>query len=388
MTLGSILARGSPSTNSILFASLARCSIFQLYAFIISPRRPVIAFFSILVSIITIAFVSTTISYDLDVDPINRRIERKFYGAVPNSSYKRTVTFFSMFAFTVISTAFKTVSCAFMAATSVPLFAFMIACEVGLGLLIKIVRGDYLYWFPLNGVTAYVISTIVRISTQICTGCTAMLELRHPQELGGGWWTITIIWTHLSAYSSVYAYHGGMNNLIDWFGGRFVYDGSLISSTLLYGSLSTLSICWFICGGVLLLAMKSEYWGTFFSIKTGSQFVCDKFRNCCYDDASKADCVLFVNGKLIADIRVEIYNWIFTNYEIWEQENPKWYTDNGLLLMNLPPTFIPEQIYTDIKRRNAFKLNKGRSFHNKMKTSAEIILLTTGRSGGSRKHIT
>lgn len=104
----------------------------------------------------------------------------------------------SMFAFTVISTAFKTVSCAFMAATSLPLFGFMVACEILTGLLIKFIRGDYLYWFPLAKPAAYVISTVVRIATQITTGCTAMLELRHPQELGGAWWTVTILYVRAS----------------------------------------------------------------------------------------------------------------------------------------------------------------------------------------------
>ena len=74
------------------------------------------ALFSICVSVLTIAFASTTISYDLDVDPVNRSINPKFYGAVPNSSFKRSLTFFTMFFFTVLSTLSKVIGCAFMAA--------------------------------------------------------------------------------------------------------------------------------------------------------------------------------------------------------------------------------------------------------------------------------
>jgi len=355
-------------------------SIFQLYAFIISPRRPQIAIYSILISIFTIAFVSTTISYDLDVDPTNRRVERKFYGAVPNSSYRRTVTFFSLFAFTVISCSFKTISCAFMAATSVPLFAFMVSCEAVAALLYKIARGDYLYWFPLNGVVAIVISAFQRVATQIMSGCTAMIHLRHPLELGGAWWSITIIWTHLSAYSSVYAYGGGMRLMMATFGGR-KRQGEEIDTDYIFGFLSILTVLWFATGLTMLFFTKEDYRGTFWSLQTGKGFIVDKFRTSCDSDASKADCILFINHKLISELKDDIRSWISKSYIDWEYEGPKWYTSSGVQFLSLPKGFVPEDIYHEIKRKNTFKSNtKGlNGSFNRMKTSAEIILLTTGR---------
>jgi len=202
------------------------------------------ALFSICVSVLTIAFASTTISYDLDVDPVNRSINPKFYGAVPNSSFKRSLTFFTMFFFTVLSTLSKVIGCAFMAATSIPFFLILVFAELCLSLILKLVRQDFLYWFPIGGWVAVVISLFQRIGTQVCTGCTAMLQLRHHYELGGAWWSATIIWSHLGSYVSVWYYSRNFD--------ENVVAGEQFDADELYNVLFVLSGLW-VCTGSFLI---------------------------------------------------------------------------------------------------------------------------------------
>ena len=60
-----------------------------------------------------------------------------------------------------------------------------ICTDLNFFLLVKIVRGDFLYWISIEGLIAYPLALFVRIMFKIITDFTAILQLRHHQELGG-----------------------------------------------------------------------------------------------------------------------------------------------------------------------------------------------------------
>ena len=129
-----------------------------------------------------------------------------------------------------------------------------------------------------------------------------------------------------------------------------------------------------------LQTSQKEFRHLFWSLKTAKDGLSVHFREDCDNDMRKADCVLYVNKNLLRGLREEIREWISDNYEEWELLKPSWYTDDGLLLLNLPADFIPEEIASNIKRHNSFRLNATRQKRfERMRTSANIIIFASGR---------
>ena len=62
---------------------------------------------SIVVSIATIAFGSTTICFDFDLNPEYRIHTPGFYGYVPSNSDRRALVFYSMFLFSACHVALR-----------------------------------------------------------------------------------------------------------------------------------------------------------------------------------------------------------------------------------------------------------------------------------------
>ena len=53
----------------------------------------------------------------------------------------------------------------------------------------KAVRGDFHYWLPVDGLLGVFASIMLRVMSKWLCDFTGMLHLRHPQEIGGLYWT-------------------------------------------------------------------------------------------------------------------------------------------------------------------------------------------------------
>ena len=142
-----------------------------------SQRSPA-SILSIIVSIATIAFGSTTICFDFDLDPERRIITPGFYGYVPSTSGRRALVFYSMFLFSACHITLRLLGVAFLAVFSSRVTAAVLGGDALLFLLLKLAENDLRYGLKLDGALSWIGSLVVRIFTKVMVDFTVMVQLR------------------------------------------------------------------------------------------------------------------------------------------------------------------------------------------------------------------
>ena len=69
--------------------------------------------------------------------------------------------------------------------------------EIALFLIYKIVRGDFHMWYPIDGVSSIVASFLVRGFTKIVVDFTGCLQFRHPLDVGGLGFSVSMMWAQV-----------------------------------------------------------------------------------------------------------------------------------------------------------------------------------------------
>ncbi|GMI30494.1 hypothetical protein TeGR_g8045, partial [Tetraparma gracilis] len=113
--------------------------------------------FSIFVSAITTGMSSASISYDFDSDPEKRRKLPTFYGYLPDEGNKRTIMYVCIVINSALLLLLRSIGAALLILADAKIFVAYMAGDHLLYLLLKLVRGDFLYWMPIEGVIAFAV---------------------------------------------------------------------------------------------------------------------------------------------------------------------------------------------------------------------------------------
>merc|ERR1711871_1842482 len=211
-----------------------------------------------------------------------------------------------------------------------------IGLDLGLYLAVKMLRGDFWYWVPLGGTTEVVLSIIIRVVVKIITDFTSIVQFRHPNELGGMYWSFGFVLTMVSlpVAITIYAEQGGAASVVSlaW---NLVY--TLISSTL-------------VMFGVFFMNIEKEYRHTFYSTERGKDLTIRRFQHG-HSDAIKEDAALNNSWHHWESIEEEVRGWVESNWRRWEEEKPKWLDEN--MKARIPVEWIPTR-----EARNEIKPNQ------------------------------
>jgi len=109
-----------------------------------SEQAGFFAALSILISALTTGYSSAMISFDMDVDLSNRKVQPNFYGYVPDDHVSRGRTFMLMTAISAIHNLSLSVGCALFALTDMDLLLTFVGGEFAVFLLVKLVRRDFM----------------------------------------------------------------------------------------------------------------------------------------------------------------------------------------------------------------------------------------------------
>ena len=139
---------------------------------------------SVFISIFSIAFCSTTICFDFDLDPKRRINSPDFYGYVPNNNGGRNYVFITMFLFTVSHIAVRILGVVLLAVISSTWIATVLGSDLLFFFVFKILRDDFRYWLKLDGALSWIVSFFFRFFTKLLLEFTTLVQLRHPFELG------------------------------------------------------------------------------------------------------------------------------------------------------------------------------------------------------------
>ena len=151
-------------------------SVLQTYALIGADEVSKQAVFSIVCSAMAIAFASSSISTDFDIDP-NRRIETpEFYGYTPDQN--RLLVFVLMMLMTSCHVLMKVIACSLLMGLDKLWFLLYILSDTCLYFGYKIARGDFRYVLRLEGALSWIVSFIMRSCQKTIVDFTLLIVSR------------------------------------------------------------------------------------------------------------------------------------------------------------------------------------------------------------------
>jgi len=316
-------------------------SAVQIYALLSAKEKSIDALISIFVSAATIAFTSSMITYDWDTSPTNRTGTPLFYGFLPDKALPRAVCFLSMMSLSFAHVLLLTSACALLALTNPNWLLLFLGVDIGLFFLYKIMRGDFFYFLNVDGFVRLVTAIMVRFTAKTMVNFTMLMQLRHPQELGGLPFLVSILTSVVGSFVSVHVYSTYYNE-----------DVKLEYETL-QTVLGSLVAIWFVSAVTLALFIKRGYLHTFYGMDTASTFNRKAFLHLREDqDLEKSEKMRRHPDIYMAWGDELIKPWTINNWNRWEEEKPAWFTDNWIEAV--PNEYIP------FEWRVKYKKTKGR----------------------------
>ena len=262
-------------------------------------------------------------SYDYDTDPAGRKEAPDFYGYIPDEGIARPLLLVCMTLNSALMLLVRSFSAAMLMLVSKRYLVAYMAGDMALYLLQKVARGDFHFWIPVDGAFGLIVSLLLRVIVKTITDFTGVIQFRHPQELGGLYWTANIFLALLACFASVFVCFADTGKEVELNTTGQKSTAFEIEERAAWTLVGCLSSAWVAVFGVFLLLMKKEYRRTFFSSRTGKQLVMDKFSA---DDEAVKAAVLIKNNKMWRAIREDVKEWVQANWWRWKEEKPEWFS--------------------------------------------------------------
>ena len=320
-----------------VFAEAIPGVIIQLMAIATNTEGEVIssaALLSLTVSALTTGFSSATISYDWDTDPLKREQVPDFYGYVPPHPTQRATVFVFLIAVTFGMLLIRCMTIVVLALISTRWVFLYLVLDILLYLIIKVLRGDFWYWVPAGGSSEIFISILLRIIVKIISDFTLIVQLRHPNEVGGAYWIFGFVLTM-----------GSLPVAIQIAASQELGETAVKLAVIVAKYFMPLSI---VCLGFFFLTINRQYWHTFFSMQRGKDLTVQNFKE--GNDAVKAKYTFKYSKRHWISIEEDVKAWVSTNWEKWEEEKPEWFDDN--MKKRVPIEYIPTG---EAKRRESVR---------------------------------
>ena len=259
--------------------------------------------------------------------PVKRSQKPDFYGYVPDKANSRAVCFGSLIFISSNMLAIKTLGLVLLSAVPGNNYvAIFLAIDIGLFLLIKIIRGDFIYWLPLKGKTSIIASVFFRIIGKFIGDFTSVVQFRHPSEVGGAQWVLGQVTSVATLFIALHlAEDSDSVNIKKNGNGLWKINYSLAGAAFL-------GFC------VFFSVINKGYINTFFSIETGGQMTIRAFRTL-EDEGLKAEAVLTCNESQWESIRDVVKEWVWQSWPRWMEEKPAWFDET--MKSMIPVDMIP-----------------------------------------------
>jgi len=213
--------------------------------------------------------------------------------------------------------------------------------DLGLFLIVKVLRRDFVYCLPMHGWTAVLISFFMRVGMKIIVDYTCISHFRHPYMLGGAFWIASLFSSLLSLPLAILYYESKI-------GANETSESARLAASVLLPSALFLFLIFF-------RSIKSSYWETFYSTLRGVDLTINSFMNS-NDDYVRS--TIFTTGKAHwGMIEENVRNWVEIGWGAWVEQKPKWFTQH--FQVNVPIEFIPDLEERKAARARAQK-GKGR----------------------------
>ncbi|GMI12483.1 hypothetical protein TrLO_g2953 [Triparma laevis f. longispina] len=306
--------------NSELLAEAIPGAIIQTYAILAGSNQSNAAIFSLIVSVFTAAFTSAGLSFDSDLSKNQRVNNPRFYGYVPSAVKGKVITFVLIFCMATWQLTSKALACALCAIESSNTLVLYLIGDLGLLLLYKVIRRDFRYGaMPVRGMLGLFVAVVFRFGAKTVADFSAVLQARHPYELGGSYFAFTLLST-----PAVCFYFGSKYlEYVESDAGRARNLTMVLDSEQVYGligGLVGLQALTLIC---FLRSIESGYSKTFWSPMSGNEHCISRYTNN-DDDEDKLD-ILTHNKHKWERIEEEVLDWVNEKIPEWNEEQPEWW---------------------------------------------------------------
>jgi len=236
-----------------------------------------------------------------------------------------------------------------LAFTNVTLALKFFASEVGVFMVYKIVRGDFYWWIRVEGVLSVVASLLVRVIVKVITDFTGCVHFRNPLEMGGLAYSASMLWAQIMPFVALGFYEGGNKEQLEM---------------LLLGSFGV----WAVLNVLFFCSIDRSFVRTFFTRKTGPQYIVELFRTSTLDSA-KFRAAFSKRRSYIAKCEDEVRAWMEANYEILVGE--EWFR-----VELVPDDFLPKWILEELNEAAAGGVRE-KLQPTTLSTMKEVVLTLT-----------
>ncbi len=312
--------------------------LLQLFAYLTLPESSSFAIVSIFTSATMASFNTALLFFDKDTDLSTRLDNPSFWGLFPDDASSRSTAFFWLCIFHFAHVCSRSLSFALLWATfgGDVVFAFY-GVELGVYLLVKVLRQDMFYWAPVPTLAMNMLAALIdRVTNKVLVDFTAYMVFRHPHE-SGGLYTLMVVWSQIFDFACVVLYLQYYDDTI--IAKEHVYERrDKISAIALYSIAGSLGSLWLVSFATFINTINKRYIHTFFMWKTGSEYTIHLFRTSTSDFARMSS-VFIVNVLYWSSIRDEVKAFTLANWHRWQAEKPEWFTDQFISIV--PEEFIP-----------------------------------------------
>eukprot|EP00520_Triparma_pacifica_P018212 CAMPEP_0118632278 /NCGR_PEP_ID=MMETSP0785-20121206/358_1 /TAXON_ID=91992 /ORGANISM="Bolidomonas pacifica, Strain CCMP 1866" /LENGTH=564 /DNA_ID=CAMNT_0006523035 /DNA_START=84 /DNA_END=1777 /DNA_ORIENTATION=+ len=341
-------------------------AVIQLSAMLTSESVTTNAIFSFGFCIFTASFTSAIFSWDFDMSKENRKMAPAYYGYTPNGAIGKVVTFLSLYFLSAFNLFVRTFACVLFAMKGgFGNTAILLGSELLLYCVIKLARRDLWYWAAPNGAAGLFGSLMTRWVVKVVVDWTALVQLRHPNEVGGGYFSFSFLLTIAMGIYVALDYNkivdGEANTNMDVTAGLNVTgvdneeksEVGLEESTVLFLMLSG-CLGMVISYSTLLSTMERKYLPTFLSWQTSCEMYQDLFTE--HDEDALRFWIFDANAhKWEYKIGEEVRAWLNERLPVWLEEEPEWF--NPLRKSWIPDRFVDDKaLLLKIRTPNVVKI--------------------------------
>ena len=205
--------------------------------------------------------------------------------------------------------------------TSPAALAAIVGGAIALYVLYKLVRRDFQVWIPTAGPG---VSLLYRVLGKIYVDFSGNPHLRHPFELGGAVWMLTMFETQGVLVASTIAYS------------RLYSGEDKVDDAPLFTALAVLVGTWALALATFLLSINRTHLSTFVSTETGPQFLRRSFNHHAGDDEQRME--VFANHpSMWAAFADVVQAWVAQQHATMSVQ--PWFTPEVKAL--IPNAFLP-----------------------------------------------
>mmetsp|Transcript_24058 Transcript_24058/g.50003 ORF Transcript_24058/g.50003 Transcript_24058/m.50003 type:complete len:508 (-) Transcript_24058:50-1573(-) len=258
---------------------------------------------SLSLSLSACAFMSAQMSLDWDLSDRQRSYEPAFYGYVPatlGGIFKVASLLFFMSLFNLMT---RSLTCVILARNGGPRMLFIVyGSELGIYFIYKAVRGDLWYWPVFYGPAGWSISFFVPVVIKTLVDWTSCVQFRHACEVGGLYFTASIILT------------AAMSLVAAW-----TYAEPATLYVVAFSAFGTLTSYAF-----FLRTIERRYVSTFFDARTGDAYIQQERWSNQESDEYKIRIFTDNEKKWRYAIGDEVSAWVTEKMPAWMEEQPEW----------------------------------------------------------------